>query len=71
MGGVRQVFDIAAIVRPDEVVAEAETAKRITHTRAAPSEGGLALSPDYVRYHSVDGIRVAHYVLHKLCQGEA
>ena len=70
VGGARQVFDIASLVRPDEVVAEAETAKRITNTRAGPSEGGLALSPDYVRYHTIDGIRVAHYVLHKLYQGE-
>jgi amino acid transporter len=66
VGGAKQVFDIAAKVRPEEIVAEADTAKRITNTRAAPSEGGLALSPDYVRYRSVDGIRVAHYVLHKL-----
>lgn len=70
VGGARQVFDIAAVVRPDEVVAEAETAKRITNTHAGVSDGGLALSPDYVRYHSVDGVRVAHYVLHKLYQGE-
>jgi len=65
-GGAEQVFDIAARVRPDEIVAEAETAKRITQTHAAPSTRGLAISPDYVRYRTVGGVSVAYYVLHKL-----
>jgi amino acid transporter len=70
MGGAKQVFDIAAKVRPDELVAEAEVARRTTNTRAGSSEGGMALSPDYVRYRAVDGVRVAHYVLHKLYSDE-
>jgi amino acid transporter len=70
VGGAKQVFDIAAKVRPDELVAEAEIARRTTNTRAGSSEGGMALSPDYVRYRAVDGVRVAHYVLHKLYSDE-
>jgi hypothetical protein len=69
VGGARQVFDIAARVRPGEIMAEAETAKRI-RTPRAPSEGGLAVSPNYVRYQTVDGVRVVSYILHKLYQEE-
>ncbi len=70
MGGAKQVFDIAAKVRPDELVAEADIARHATNSRGGSSEGGMALSPDYVRYRAVDGVRVAHYVLHKLYTDE-
>lgn len=69
-GGAKQVFDIAAKVRPDVIVAEAHTAKRITSTHALPSDEGLAISPDFVRYRPVGDTRVAFYVLHKLYQDE-
>jgi hypothetical protein len=64
IGGAQQVFDIARRVRPDEIVAEEHTAKRISH--AAPSEAGMAVSPEYVRYQHADGMTIAHNVLHEL-----
>ncbi len=64
VGGAKQVFDIARRIRPDEIVADEQVAKRIT--RAAPSEAGMAVSPEYVRYQHVDGVTVAHNVLHEL-----
>jgi len=64
IGGAKQVFDIARRVRPDEIVAEEHVAKRIS--RALPSESGMAVAPDYVRYTRVDGVNVAHNVLHEL-----
>jgi hypothetical protein len=64
VGGSQQVFDIAARVRPAEIVAEAETARRILHK--ARSQSGIALSPDYVITRLVDGARVAHNVMHQV-----
>jgi len=64
VGGAKQVYDIARRVRPEEIVAEEHVAKRIT--RAAPSEAGMAVSPEYVRYQQVDGVTVAHNVLHEI-----
>jgi hypothetical protein len=64
VGGPQQVFDIARRIRPDEIVAEASLAKRVS--RGAKREPGMTISPDYVRYQQFDGISVAHYVLHQL-----
>ena len=64
VGGSQEVFDIAARVRPAEIVAEADTARRILHK--ARSQAGIALSPDYVITHLMDGTRVAHNVLHRV-----
>jgi hypothetical protein len=64
VGGSQEVFDIAARVRPAEIVAEADTARRILHK--ARSQSGLALSPDYVITHFIDGARVAHNVMHQV-----
>jgi hypothetical protein len=64
VGGAAQVFDIARKIRPEEIVAEEHTAKRISGEIRAKS--GLALSPEYVLYQSVDGVRIARNVLHEL-----
>ena len=64
VGGSQEVFDIAARVRPAEIVAEADTARRILHK--ARSQSGIALSPDYVITHLIDGARVAHNVMHQV-----
>jgi amino acid transporter len=64
VGGSQEVFDIAARIRPAEIVAEAETARRILHK--ARSQTGIALSPDYVITHYLDGMRVAHNVMHHM-----
>jgi len=64
VGGATQLFDLAARVRPDEIVAEEHTARRITY--ALPGEAGMAVSPTSVRYRRVDGTTVAHYVLHDI-----
>jgi amino acid transporter len=64
VGGSQEVFDIAARVRPAEIVAEADTARRILHK--ARSQSGIALSPDYVITHFIDGARVAHNVMHQV-----
>ena len=59
LGGAGQVIDIWRIIRPDEIIAEAEIAKKVS--KYTP--------PDYVRYQQADGVRVAHYVRHQLPQG--
>jgi amino acid transporter len=64
VGGAPQVFDIARKVRPEEIVAEEHTAKRISGEIRAKS--GMAVSPEYVRYQVVDGVQIAHNVLHEL-----
>ena len=64
VGGAKQVFDIAHRIRPDEIVAQKDLAKRVTH--ALPAERGMAISPEYVRFQSFDGVTVAHNVLHHL-----
>jgi amino acid transporter len=55
LGGAGQVIDIWRIVRPDEIIAEAEIAKKVSKY----------VPPDYVRYQQEDGVRVAHYVRHR------
>jgi hypothetical protein len=70
MGGARQVYEITARVLPGEIMAEAMTAKRITASGAASSARGLAVSPDYVRYHVVDGVRVGSYMLPRFYHDE-
>jgi hypothetical protein len=64
VGGAAQVFDIARKIRPEEIVAEEHTAKRISGAIRAKS--GMAVSPEYVRYQVVDGVQIAHNVLHEL-----
>ncbi|HEX6818988.1 MAG TPA: hypothetical protein VF120_11490, partial [Ktedonobacterales bacterium] len=64
VGGAEQVFDVARRVRPTEIVAEEQTARRITHSPFA--EGGFAVSPEHVRYRRENGTSVAHYVLHDI-----
>lgn len=64
VGGSQEVFDIAARVRPAEIVAEAGIARRVLHK--ARSQSGIALSPDYVITHLVDGARIAHNVMHQV-----
>lgn len=61
LGGAGQVIDIWRIIRPDEIIAEAEIAKKVS--KYTP--------PDYVRYQQADGVRVAHYhyMRHRLPQG--
>ena len=50
--GSSSVLDAWGIVRPKEIIADAETAKMIS----------AAVAPDYIRYQIVDGVRIAHYV---------
>jgi hypothetical protein len=64
VGGSQEVFDIAARVRPAEIVAEAGTARKILHK--ARSQTGIALSPDYVITRLIDGARVTHNVMHQV-----
>jgi amino acid transporter len=59
LGGAGQVIDIWRIIRPDEIIAEAEIAKKVS--KYTP--------PDYVRYQQADGVRVAHYIRHQPPQG--
>ena len=59
LGGAGQVIDIWRIIRPDEIIAEAETAKKVSKY----------VPPDYVRYQDEDGVRVAHYVRRQLPHG--
>lgn len=59
LGGAGQVIDIWRIIRPDEIIAEAEIAKKVS--KYTP--------PDYVRYQQADGVRVAHYIRHQSPQG--
>ncbi|HEU5349716.1 MAG TPA: APC family permease [Ktedonobacterales bacterium] len=56
LGGAGQVIDIWRIIRPDEIIAEAEIAKKVSKY----------VQPDYVRYQQEEGVRVAHYVRHQL-----
>lgn len=59
LGGAGQVIDIWRIIRPDEIIAEAEIAKKVSKY----------VPPDYVRYQQFDDVRVAHYVRHQLPRG--
>jgi hypothetical protein len=59
LGGAGQVIDIWRIIRPDEIIAEAEIAKKVSKY----------VSTDYVRYQEEDGVRVAHYVRRQLPHG--
>ncbi len=64
VGGAPQVFEIARRVRPSEIIAEEHAARRIT--RAEPKDGGLAVSPESVRYRKAGDVSIAHYVLHDI-----
>lgn len=55
LGGAGQVIDIWRVIRPDEIIAEAEIAKKVSKY----------VPPDYVRYQQEEGVRVAHYVRHQ------
>ena len=55
LGGAGQVIDIWRVIRPDEIIAEAEIAKKLSKY----------VPPDYVRYQQEDGVRVAHYIRHQ------
>lgn len=59
IGGTTQVADVWRAIRPTEMVAEADK--------------GLAkaIQPDYVRFHDVDGTRVALYVHHTAASAAA
>ncbi len=59
LGGAGQVIDIWRIIRPDEIIAEAEIAKKVSKY----------VPPDYVRYQQFEDVRVAHYVRHQLPHG--
>ncbi len=48
------VLDAWSILRPGEIIADAQTAKAIS----------TQVTPEYVRFQQVDGVRVAHYVKH-------
>jgi amino acid transporter len=60
VGGPDRLIDVWRAIRPDEIMAEASTSKSLSKI----------VSPEYVRYQDVDGIRVAHYVRHQLPQDE-
>lgn len=53
-GGAASVVDTWRIIRPEEIIAEAPVAKTLSKT----------VSPEYVRFQQVDGVKVAHYVRH-------
>src|SRR6185437_3456094 len=55
LGGAGQVIDIWRVIRPEEIIAEAGIAKKVSKY----------VPPDYVRYQQEDGVRVAHYVRHQ------
>jgi amino acid transporter len=59
LGGAGQVIDIWRIIRPDEIIAEAELAKKVSKY----------VSTSYVRYQQFEDVRVAHYVRHQLPRG--
>ena len=59
LGGAGQVIDIWRIIRPGEIIAEAEIAKKVSKY----------VPPDYVRYQQFDDVHVAHYVRHQLRNG--
>jgi hypothetical protein len=59
LGGAGQVIDIWRIIRPDEIIAEAEIAKKVSKY----------VPPDYVRYQQFDDVRVAHYVRRQIPYG--
>jgi hypothetical protein len=59
LGGAGQVIDIWRIIRPDEIIAEAEIAKKVSKY----------VPPDYVRFQQFDDVRVAHYVRHQPPRG--
>jgi len=54
VGGPDRVLDAWRVIHPDEIIAEASLAKTISKR----------VSPDYVRYQQLGGVRVAHYVKH-------
>jgi len=64
IGGPQQVFDIAGQVRPEEIIAEATVSKEVT--QAARSNSRLMIAPEYVRFQLIDGVKIAHNVMHDI-----
>ncbi len=54
VGGPGVVSDIWRTLRPSEIVGEASLSKILA----------MRVAPEYVRYQTIDGVRVAHYVKH-------
>jgi len=52
------VLDVWRAIRPSEIIAEADIAKVISKQ----------IAPEYVRFHQLDGIRIAHYRKHRTTQ---
>ncbi|HLZ22156.1 MAG TPA: APC family permease [Ktedonobacterales bacterium] len=55
IGGHGAVLDVWRVVRPDEIIAEARSGKPLS----------TSVAPEYVRFQTVDGVKVAHYVRHR------
>ncbi|MGH2517267.1 MAG: amino acid permease, partial [Ktedonobacterales bacterium] len=55
-GGPGAVLDIWRVVQPDEIIAEAQSGKPLS----------TSVAPEYVRFQQVDGVKVAHYVRHRV-----
>jgi hypothetical protein len=54
VGGTASIINVWRIIRPEEIIAEASVAKALSKQ----------VSPEYVRFQQVDGVRVAHYIRH-------
>jgi amino acid transporter len=54
IGGTPAVLSAWRIIQPDEIIAEASVAKSLSRL----------VAPEYIRYQTVDGVRIAHYVRH-------
>ena len=59
--GPRTVLDVWRIIRPAEIMADAEASKPISKQ----------VAPEYVRFQHVDGTRVAHYMKHAASEADA
>ena len=55
VGGLGVVPDVRRVVQPDEVIADARAGKPLS----------TSVAPEYVRFQTVDDVKVAHYVLHR------
>ncbi|HEX6820241.1 MAG TPA: APC family permease, partial [Ktedonobacterales bacterium] len=53
VGGLGVVQDVQRVVRPDEIIADARAGKPLSTT----------VAPAYVRFQTVDDVKVAHYVM--------
>lgn len=60
VGGLKKLIDVWRAIRPDEIMAEAGATKSFSKI----------VSPEYVRFQEIDGVRVAHYVRHHLPQDD-